>query len=89
MRAVIQRVSEAAVRIDGEIKAAIPNGLVVLLAVEEADTAEDIEWLSGKFVSLRIFNAPAPVHRHSRYFFSGKRRFASRVLSARSAGSQS
>ncbi len=56
MRAVIQRVSEAKVIIDGASKGAIQTGLVVLLAVEEADTAEDIEWLSGKIVRLRIFN---------------------------------
>jgi D-tyrosyl-tRNA(Tyr) deacylase len=56
MRAVIQRVSEAKVTIDGAVKGAIQTGLVVLLAVEEADTVEDIEWLSGKIVRLRIFN---------------------------------
>jgi len=56
MRAVIQRVSEASVSIGGQIKAALQSGLVVLLAVEAADTAEDIEWLSGKIVRLRIFN---------------------------------
>ena len=56
MRAVIQRVSEASVTIGGQIKAAIHNGLVVLLAVEASDTAEEIEWLSGKIVRLRIFN---------------------------------
>jgi D-aminoacyl-tRNA deacylase len=56
MRAVIQRVSEASVVIGGSVKASIPAGLLVLLAVEEADTAEDIEWLSGKLVRLRIFN---------------------------------
>jgi len=56
MRAVIQRVSEASVSIGGQIKAALQSGLVVLLAVEAADTAEDIEWLSGKIVHLRIFN---------------------------------
>ena len=56
MRAVIQRVSEASVAIDGQTKAAIKNGLLVLLAVEETDSAEDIEWLSGKLVRLRIFN---------------------------------
>jgi D-tyrosyl-tRNA(Tyr) deacylase len=55
MRAVIQRVSEANVTIAGSVKGAIGPGLVVLLAVEEADTAEDIEWLSGKIVRLRIF----------------------------------
>ena len=56
MRAVIQRVSEASVAIDGRIKGAIKNGLLVLLAAEEADSAEDMEWLSGKLVRLRIFN---------------------------------
>ncbi len=56
MRAVIQRVSEASVAINGQNKAAIKNGLLVLLAVEETDSAEDIEWLSGKLVRLRIFN---------------------------------
>jgi len=56
MRAVIQRVSEASVTISGQIRGAIQKGLLVLLAVEEADTPEDIEWLSGKMVRLRIFN---------------------------------
>jgi D-tyrosyl-tRNA(Tyr) deacylase len=56
MRAVIQRVSEAAVVIANETKGRIGPGLLVLLAVEEADTAEDIDWLSGKVVRLRIFN---------------------------------
>jgi D-tyrosyl-tRNA(Tyr) deacylase len=56
MRAVIQRVSQASVAIGGAIRAAIPRGLVVLVAVEEADTPEDLEWLSGKIVRLRIFN---------------------------------
>jgi len=55
MRAVIQRVSEAKVTIAGAIKGAIQKGLLILLAVEEADTPEDIEWLSGKIVRLRIF----------------------------------
>lgn len=56
MRAVIQRVSKATVSIEGTVNGAIETGLLVLLAVEEADTAEDIEWLSGKVVRLRIFN---------------------------------
>jgi D-aminoacyl-tRNA deacylase len=55
MRAVIQRVSEASVTIGGREKAAIGNGLLVLLGIEEADSAADIEWLSGKIVRLRIF----------------------------------
>ena len=56
MRAVIQRVSHASVTIDGAVGGAIDSGLLVLVAVEEADTAEDIEWLSGKIVRLRIFD---------------------------------
>ena len=56
MRAVIQRVAEAKVTIGGAIQGAIQHGLLVLLAIEEADTAEDIEWLSGKIVRLRVFN---------------------------------
>ena len=55
MRAVIQRVSEASVTIDGRVRGSIQRGLVVLLAIEEADTAEDIEWLSGKIARLRVF----------------------------------
>jgi D-tyrosyl-tRNA(Tyr) deacylase len=56
MRAVIQRVSKASVTIDGTIHSQIGNGLLVLLGIEDADTTEDIEWLSGKIVNLRIFD---------------------------------
>jgi D-tyrosyl-tRNA(Tyr) deacylase len=56
MRVVIQRVSQAGVTIGGSVKATIQHGLLVLLAIEESDTCEDIEWLSGKIVRLRIFN---------------------------------
>ncbi len=55
MRAVIQRVSGASVEIDGREKDRIGAGLLVLLAAEEADNSDDIEWLSGKIVRLRIF----------------------------------
>lgn len=55
MRAVIQRVKEASVEIGGGIKASISGGLLVFLGIEEADDLEDIEWLSGKIVRLRIF----------------------------------
>ncbi len=65
MRAVIQRVSQASVTIAGSVKGAIDPGLLVLLAVEDADTAEDIEWLSGKIVRLRIFNDDAGVMNRS------------------------
>ena len=56
MRAVIQRVTKASVMISGKIHSQIGNGLLVLLGIEDADTNEDIEWLSGKIVNLRIFN---------------------------------
>lgn len=56
MRAVIQRVTKASVTIDGKLHSGIGEGLLVLLGIEDADTAEDIEWLSGKIVNLRIFN---------------------------------
>jgi len=56
MRAVIQRVSKASVTIDDKIHSSIRDGLVVLLGIEDADGEDDIEWLSGKIVNLRIFN---------------------------------
>src|SRR5215831_15745965 len=65
MRAVIQRVSHATVTIADAAKGAIQKGLLVLLAVEEADSAEDIEWLSGKIVRLRIFDDEAGVMNRS------------------------
>lgn len=55
MIAVIQRVSESSVKIEGKIKAQIGLGLMILLGIEEADGPEDIEWLSKKIVNLRIF----------------------------------
>lgn len=56
MRAVIQRVSEASVSIDDTVKGEIQRGLLILLAVEEADTVDDGAWLAGKIARLRIFN---------------------------------
>jgi D-tyrosyl-tRNA(Tyr) deacylase len=61
MRVVIQRVSYASVTIEGRVKAAIEGGLLVLVGIEDADSAEDAAWLSGKIVNLRIFNDPAGV----------------------------
>ena len=55
MRAVIQRVIRASVTIENAVRGKIERGLLILLAVEEADNGEDIEWLSGKVVRLRIF----------------------------------
>ena len=56
MRAVIQRVTQAAVIIEGKVHAAIEDGLHVLLGIEDSDTMEDVEWISSKIVSMRIFN---------------------------------
>jgi D-aminoacyl-tRNA deacylase len=56
MRAVIQRVTHASVTIDGTIKSAIKNGLLVFVGIEDADNNEDIEWLSNKIINLRIFD---------------------------------
>ena len=56
MRAVIQRVSHASVTIEGNIKASIQKGLLVLLGVCEEDTTEDVDWLVKKIAALRIFD---------------------------------
>jgi D-tyrosyl-tRNA(Tyr) deacylase len=56
MRAVIQRVRKASVQIDKKISGIINEGLLVLLGIEDADTEEDINWLSAKIINLRIFN---------------------------------
>ena len=56
MRAVIQRVNHASVTIEGTVRSAIANGLLVLVGIEDADTFGDLEWLSSKIVNLRIFN---------------------------------
>lgn len=61
MIAVIQRVSSASVEIDHTIKARIQQGLLVLVGIEEADSQEDIDWLSSKIINLRIFNDEAGV----------------------------
>ncbi len=55
MRVVIQRVNEASVTVDGSITGQIDQGLLILIGIEDADTQEDIEWLSYKMVNLRIF----------------------------------
>ena len=56
MRAVIQRVKESSVKVDGKVTGAIDKGLLILVGIEDADTQEDIEWLTKKIVGLRIFN---------------------------------
>ncbi|MES2004685.1 MAG: D-aminoacyl-tRNA deacylase [Bacteroidota bacterium] len=56
MRIVIQRVTEASVTVNNAITGAIGTGLLVLMGIEDADTDEDIVWLSNKITNLRIFN---------------------------------
>jgi D-tyrosyl-tRNA(Tyr) deacylase len=56
MRVVIQRVLQASVEVDGENVGSINRGILVLVGIEDADTAEDIQWISQKLVQLRIFN---------------------------------
>jgi len=61
MRVVIQRVSEANVKVNGQIVGAIGKGLMVLLGIENADTQEDIDWLSNKITQMRIFDDVAGI----------------------------
>ena len=65
MRAVIQRVSKASVTIEGVKNAEIGKGLLILLGIEDADTEEDIAWLSKKIVNMRIFNDEAGIMNES------------------------
>ena len=55
MRVVIQRTTEASVTIEGQIVARIGQGLMILVGIEAADTSEDVDWLVGKIVQMRIF----------------------------------
>ncbi len=55
MRAVIQRVSEAKVEVDQNVTGQIQQGLVILLGIEHEDTEEDLDWLLGKILRMRIF----------------------------------
>ena len=59
MRAVIQRVSNAKVEINRVINGAVTRGLLILVGIEEADSQEDIDWLSSKIIQLRIFGDEA------------------------------
>lgn len=56
MRTVIQRVKHCSVTIDGQVFSSIGNGLLILVGVEDNDTADDIKWLTNKILNLRIFN---------------------------------
>lgn len=55
MKAVIQRVSQSSVTIEGKVVAEIQNGILVLIGIEDADSQEDIIWLTSKIANLRIF----------------------------------
>jgi D-tyrosyl-tRNA(Tyr) deacylase len=61
MRTVIQRVSKASVRSEGFGENSIKTGLLILLGIEEPDTDEDVDWLSGKIARLRVFGDEAGV----------------------------
>ena len=61
MIAAIQRVIEASVAIDQQVKSAIGQGFMILLGIDEADSEEDIQWLSRKIVNMRLFNDDAGV----------------------------
>jgi D-tyrosyl-tRNA(Tyr) deacylase len=61
MRVVIQRVAHAKVEVDQSVVGSIGKGLLVFVGIEDADQLEDVEWLSGKIIHLRIFNDIAGV----------------------------
>jgi len=56
MRAVLQRVSQASCTVDGKVTGEIKTGFLVLLGIEDADTAEDLQWLAQKIVAMRVFS---------------------------------
>ncbi|NNF01656.1 MAG: D-tyrosyl-tRNA(Tyr) deacylase, partial [Bacteroidia bacterium] len=56
MRVVIQRVDNASVEIDESVKSKIDLGLLILVGIENEDTIDDVDWLCGKIMNLRIFN---------------------------------
>jgi D-tyrosyl-tRNA(Tyr) deacylase len=56
MRVVVQRVTEANVKVNGAVIGAIQEGLMVLLGIQNEDTAEDIQWIASKLVQMRIFD---------------------------------
>jgi len=65
MRAVIQRVTHANVVVNNNVRSSISKGLLILVGIEDSDTTEDLIWLSGKVVNLRIFNDAAGVMNES------------------------
>ena len=65
MRIVIQRVKEASVSINGALSTEIGRGMLILLGIEDADRADDIDWLTSKIAKLRIFDDEQGVMNHS------------------------
>ena len=65
MRVVIQRVAKAGVTINGKMNGGVGKGLLIFLGIEDADTDEDIRWMSNKIINLRIFNDDAGVMNRS------------------------
>ena len=61
MRALIQRVSSASVKVEGRLVSTIDQGLLILLGIEDRDGQEDIEWLAGKISRMRVFDDAAGV----------------------------
>ncbi len=59
MRAVVQRVTEASVTIENEVRGEIGLGVLVLLGIEENDAPDDVAWLAGKIARMRIFSDEA------------------------------
>jgi D-tyrosyl-tRNA(Tyr) deacylase len=72
MKMVIQRVSQASVTVEGEVTGEIKNGLLVFVGIEDADTEEDITWLAGKIINMRIFNDDNGVMNKSLMDISGE-----------------
>jgi D-tyrosyl-tRNA(Tyr) deacylase len=64
MIAVVQRVSEAAVRVDGEVVGRIGPGLLVLASVHRDDTDADLDWTANKLVGLRVFRNPQDAEKY-------------------------
>jgi D-aminoacyl-tRNA deacylase len=71
MRVVIQRVSEASVTVDNTVTGSIQQGLLVLVGIEDADTTDDVVWLSNKICNLRIFNDSEDIMNKSLIDFGG------------------
>lgn len=72
MRIVIQRVSEAEVKVEGVVKGSISRGLTVLLGIETDDTDRDVDWLVNKLVNLRVFDDSKGVMNHSLLAIEGE-----------------